>query len=515
MSKSWNPIGIGTLVALLVACGERAPDEEGMADPASSLPDGGPGHAPRSDAAADGAPDARNFAPVALSITLHREHRKAAPYPIVVEIKARRAEAPAMGLAIEISAEGGVVSEVSERGGGVYTATVTPASDHATAIPITARTTDGASSARRMALSLPFVSDDWDQPESVPGMVNTPGTEDAATVSPDGEWLIVGTYSPVDILCCLLALPGVCPTATAASDPSSPPCDISLGPYAAPERPDLPGAERIVSPKRIRDDALRLGVVGQTTTAVPPAAAYGFRRQNDGSFAEPFVIAIEMDGYTFAPFAFSFVGTPVDGRAELVFAWDRVDDAPDTAGDIYWTKATLGHPVHLGAYEAGKLASFSASMLVGQSGNQHNPSFGLEQLWFDTEQGTDDSQFASADGPLPGAKLGPITNFPLNEPDKSALWPYADEEARRLYWGIEASLIASAGLIGADPGAAGSWSAPRVELAASGGTTLREIAAIGEPSIARVAGDGEWLYFAYYQISATGLDGEIGRVRRR
>ena len=66
----------------------------------------------------------------------------------------------------------------------------------------------------RTAIVMPAIDAAWGQPEVVPGAVNTAGYEDSSEVSPDGQWLLVSSYSPVDLICCVAALPTICANAT-------------------------------------------------------------------------------------------------------------------------------------------------------------------------------------------------------------------------------------------------------------------------------------------------------------
>lgn len=117
----------------------------------------------------------------------------------------------------------------------------------------------------KTAVVLPFVADAWGQPEAIGGLVNIPGTEDSATVSPDGEWLVVGTYSPIDVLGCTLHL------GTGPADGRNTACQTSYGPTTGPARPRLPGAERVLTPTHIRTCCRR-------SASTTPTAAISFTR---------------------------------------------------------------------------------------------------------------------------------------------------------------------------------------------------------------------------------------------
>ena len=100
-------------------------------------------------------------------------------------------------------------------------------------IPMTARYLDSAnnldSSITRIALVLTNIMPGLSQPEAVPGLVNTLGVEDSPQVSPDGQWLIVGTYSPIDLGYCLVK-------GSLAVEPA---CNINFFDQSGIERPNM------------------------------------------------------------------------------------------------------------------------------------------------------------------------------------------------------------------------------------------------------------------------------------
>ena len=277
---------------------------------------------------------------------------------------------------------------------GSCTATVTPPSGSSALsrawsgeLKITARIQGTNRTVERTAVVLPVMDPGWRQPEMVPGLVNTPGWEDSVEVSADGQWLIVGTYFPLDLSRC-----------EAGSPSSAPAANRVIGPYQAPQRPGLFGAERILSRSKIRHECPSLGLTEELGLALPPAAAFGFRRQPDGSFAEPFVIGFDMDGYPWGGgFAFSFVGLPQDDRVTLLFSWDDFSNSPDTGVDQLFVDVTLGAPIVLGTYrwntrtKATVRSGFSATRLAPDGlgaetpRRQSNGHFSGGWLWFDDD----------------------------------------------------------------------------------------------------------------------------------
>ena len=357
--------------------------------------------------------------------------------------------------------------------------------------------THGDTAVTRTAVVLPMLGDGWGQPERVPGLVNTPGWEDSVEISPDGEWLVVGTYSPVDLLACLAGGIG------AGGDPEDPRCNTAPGPTTAPERPEMPGAGRI-SAGAIRPDCAAIGV-GAIGTALPPVAAYGFHRQPDGSFAEPFLIALAIDGCTIAPFGFSFAEAPTDGRARLLASYDSPAGA-DTGNDLWTMEIALGAPVTLGAFDLSTGSptetDFQMSRVLAIAGGQGNPYPIPGGVLFDDEGGSERLFVAYAEGP----GFADPQRLPTRSEGLDAQ-PFLANG--RLYWSEDFARIVSAPW--ADPADPASLGASRVELAADPVASAGRVASVGETSL---TADGV-LYFVYTVRTETGFDPGVARVAPR
>ncbi len=420
--------------------------------------------------------------------------------------------APVTGLLPAVTAAGGTASEVTEKGAGDYVVTVTPtAMDREVQIQADA----GGVHAEKTAIVLTSVDDGWEQAEAIDGLVNTPGWEDGASVSADGEWLLVGTYVPLDVLTCLALDGGV---------PDSPSCNTVLGPYTAPERPDMLGAERIVSPTKIKQACPDLGFPadgGETPFAVPPVAAYGFHRQTDGSYAEPFVIGFAADG-CLGPYGFSFAGPIAGDAAGVLFANDDplTSGAADTANDLHWAPLTLGKKNILATYSYdGAKVNVSDALAVrldlpDLAGTQGNVNLSGGRLWWDDESAPGpDRQLYVADvtGDLPEGPIAPAQVVGASRPGVEDIQPALDGAA--LYWMGEGQIVTSDLTTGADPAAPASWSSAKVILG-HGASPDAGVVALGEPTVAH-AGAETWLYFVYIKKTATGYDANVGRIRRR
>jgi hypothetical protein len=496
-----------------------APDSGGL--DAGAADSGSPGDA-GSDAGS--IPDAGPSA--VLSLALHRDDG-GSPSAIWVTVSATDdAGMGVAGLAVDVSAAG-VTQSAQDLGGGMYQVLVVPPFTSGE-LPIAANLEGQDSGPAVTALVLPTVGDAWDQPRSVGGLVNTPATEDSSTVSPDGEWLIVGSYLVVDALCCVAA----CGTGPADGRNSS--CQDTLGPTSAPARPDMPGADRIVSPSQIIDADANLCLVspdggdfiipladgGTTVPMLPPTAAYGFHRQPDGSFAEPFLIHFADDGFSGAPFCFTFLGSPANGQANVIFAYHR-DDQFNAPHQPTFTTLTLGVENVLGAYACvGGAVQYSPGAIAPlavspASQNAGNTSAGGGYLWSDDESAAVPYTIAALG--LPDGGFAPWTQAALPEPSDDRRQPVLVGD--RVFYFRNAT-VASAVWTGADPSQATSFGQPETELAGdffsqplSAGQG--RVIAVGQPTFASRPGGVVEMYFVYYRRTATGFDGQIGVVATR
>lgn len=411
---------------------------------------------------------------------------------------------PVVGSAPSITADGGSVSAVTDAGGGDYTATITP-DVLDTEVPIHASA--GGATVTKTALALGVVDANWGQPEAVDGLVNSGGWEDGADVSPDGQWLLVSSYVPVDLLSC---------TQDGGTD-STPSCLAITGPTAAPARPDMFGAERVHG-STYDSICPDLGITSSIGIAIPPVGAFGFHRQADGSFAEPFYIGFDADG-CLAPYGYFLVGSPAGTSAAAVFAQDDAFDNPDTHSDVAWTPLTMGQKNVLATYRYDG-SSVTASNVSFQllppilPTRQGNPAYGDGALWWDDEDlaaADRDLYFAPVTGTLPNLTAGSALTAAISTPGVEDIQPSLDGDD--LYW-MRAGTLATATLTsGADPSLAGSWSP--ITTIAGASAPNQTILALGEPNAAHVNGVTE-LYFVYvYKRSGGGYDANLALIRHR
>jgi hypothetical protein len=458
------------------------------------------------------APQAHDAA-AAPQVTL-RMDRDASSTPNPIELTVRVEDppgTPAAGRAVAVSAAGAALAVV-DTGDGTYTARFVPQSASGE-VPVVV-SLDGAMAAERTALVLPIVGAKWNQPELVPGVVNTPGYEDSVEVSPDDQWLIVSSYSPIAAECLV-----------SAHQPTDAVCQDVVGPYGPPERPGMLGADRIVSATEVhhRCDPLCLtSPSGPDFSApIPPLASYGFHRQTDDTFAEPFVIGYAADGFTYAQFGFDFVTAPQGNQADLVFA----KRPTDSYNEAFALHAALGAPIVLSAYSCPSGTPvesspiYTAMTYADAPGTSHgNPCLRGGYLWFDNETISPHTiSVAPATGTFPALSIGASAPVAIANPStEDRVQPFFDGDT--LYFGSSSDNGVSSAVLSGDPSQVSAWTSPTAELGGEGagvvGQTNR-IAAIGEPSVSHAAQGPARLYFVYVIARGATLDWNIGRVDAR
>lgn len=509
--KTQRPILCTLALFGLIACSPGdGPDPAAPSTDAPPDPSGDPHTDPPADSAL--ADDTDALPPLRLSLAPVPDH----PDRIGLRVDG----APADLADLTLTVDGGSGDPWASPAPGQATAALRPTRPD-TALRVTVvRATDGAE-AEIEPVALHARDPRWAPAERVPGLVNTPGWEDSSEISPDGQWLIVSTYTPVDAFRCTLT----------QNDVSDPACNRALGPSADPERPDLPGADRIVSPTSIRHRAPSLCLVGEGgadfPVAMPPTAAYGFRRQPDGSFAEPFPIAYAMDGYSVAPFGLSFVGDLTGPDAKVVYAHADLRDF-DTKGltpNLYTADLSLGQANTLGRFtcppaQGLQLADDRGTRLALLPHTQHRGNPYLEhdeqRIWYDDEGSDRSLVYTSV---REGSGWGPRLEVaaPVNRPGQSSYQPFLHDD--RLFWAEGFRAIRSATRTLEAPTLASGWSDDRDDLQLGPATGPPEqapagqLVAIGEPSLA-VDGQGvASMYFVGIFRTTTDYNADILRVR--
>ncbi len=468
-------------------------------------------------------------ATVHLSLTLHRGDA-GTPTPILVTVNAVDDLGVAItGLSIAVDIPGSTLAAVETAG--VYNATVVPQISSGE-IPITAHLVgQNDAGVQRTALVLPFLSSYWDQAEMLGGLVNTPGTEDSSTVSPDGQWLILGTYSPVDLLSCSFGSGGY-----VTLDANNPFCSTQLGPIAGPARPFMPGAERVVN--GIVSSAVPLmcavgadgGAVqipeldgGTYPFALPPVSNYMFHRQADGTFAEPHLINTGSDGFVSQPFCYTFLGSGNAGDQVAFLFGFNVDDPDGGKPHPWYTQLTLGSDnaifsyacpqgAHTPTFNPGAIAALPIGPPKQQAGNTTFAATPVGAYLLSDDESAS-PPYIEWSRELPDGGFTDWAPMALPDPTSDRRQPLY--VSGRIYYYKDGDIVSIAwnGNTPTDPSV---FSAPNVELSRgipSG--AAKEVVEVGQPTFAGSSDGGVEMYFVYYQRNDAGFDGQIGRVPLR
>ncbi|MBL4710964.1 MAG: hypothetical protein JKX75_00410 [Gammaproteobacteria bacterium] len=438
--------------------------------------------------------------------------------------------APASGIAPVVTLGSGTLSTIVEASSGVYDFTVTPGSTGEFPIAVSY----GGVSKSGTALVLNEVHMDWGQPMSVEGLVNTEGYEDGPVISADGEWLFVQTgpiyfsgltYFP-SAVGCSGTLVG-CAAMTHGDWVYN-----TIGSYAAPERPGF-YTKRIV-----------LGQINHFTDFYggldifsPPTLFYGFKRQVDGSYKQPFRISIDDNQEALlSPFGL-YPRLNSASSATILFAFNDPTDQQDDGGhEIYSAPITLGQDNDLMTFTtaAGMTrVSTTATLLnfpshVGTQGNPHLYSNGdgtVNSVWVDNEYNSDPTldlfYYELTAGTFPSGTWSSITQLPtdkLDLPGSSESMPFFDGATLYLH---RDSGIVSSNYLGGAYSTSGSWTSTISVIDGGGSCTIVGcISVVGEPTIATI--DGKiYLFFVYallrsYDGGAYGdVNMQIGAIEKK
>jgi hypothetical protein len=434
-----------------------------------------------------------------------------------------------------ITATRGSLSQPIANGDGTFVAVVTPTTTGEHRITATL----GDVSIVRTALVVQDVHADWGQPMAVEGLVNTSGYEDGVTIAPDGQHLFV-QYGPLRWSSLLVfAEPrasGGCGGNRLVPDRCSHPwLDTAIGPMAAPERPGFFTGRFSGTTHLHNANSWGIGV-DQSPILALSTMFYGFRRQADGSFAEPFFLAFDDlgDGIV-GPFGLAF--EPLGGSAyRAVFALQDAATAA-TRFDVYSCNVTFDVDNVLGTYLATtpgnppqRSVDFPSSFLdLGDNaGTQGNPSVFLDSgvvrsVWTDDEYDNDADTGQITAHVLESGVFPPSNDYTsvllpsiVNTVGAQSIQPTFRAEG--LYFTQDTNVVFAAyggqhnAVALADPQ---NWTAPVVLLQKD--TTiaslhltqadLGKIVAIGEPTVAVVDGQPV-LYFVYAWVR--GIDPVTG-----
>lgn len=394
----------------------------------------------------------------------------------------------------------GALSALTLRGDGRHQATITPDAVNTGEYRITAAATAPGSGSRlsvaRTAIVMGQVAPGWGQAISVEGLVNTAATQDSLAVSPDGQYLFL-QYYPVTIRCIL------------DGDPDGSFCQTALGPVVAPLRPNMPGASRVLSASAIQHGCPSLNF-NPSPFPLPPIAQYGFRRQADGSYAEPFVFRFTGDDGCFTLFGPS-VHANGDGTFRMFLSFQ---DPRDSSTDVYdfnfspGSTQTLGNASFSGGAVRIDNLVLSRASVGGADVHRGNPHVHYNGstpslLFYDDETRSAANQYIFVSQWNGSSWNAPVAlNFaPFNASGQGLTQPYFDGSQLIVR---EGSRLISFPYNGGAIGSAASWGPPAVLLAPlASRSQTGSLFIVGEPSVATINGQ-QVLYFIYGLSQADG-----------
>lgn len=469
--------------------------------------------------------------------------------------------------------EGMTGSDFAEIEDGIYQTLLTPSRTGEFEITVSEATVFEFSETLH-PLVLADVHEDWGQPMMVEGLVNTDGYEDGIAISPDGEYLFV-QYSPAYfsglILFNFAREDGGCGGDRLSPERCSHPwIDNSIGPVSAPERPDF-YTTRINDDGTWRHNSVSWGMGDDTLNLFSVSNVfYGFKRQVDGSYREPFMIAFDDEGDGISsPFGLSVL--PNYGSSDnylLALSFNAPDDTEsvdfdgngtadaESLLDIYTLESPLGDPINLGDFNYSGTpgtppqrdssfgltkVGFSDVGIEGIAGTQGNPhlfreSSTVSSIWTDDEYdakgiGSDHGElsvYVNLTGSYPSSSWQKVVlPAPVNLADPSQeIQPFfngselyftrSDDTDLPAIWMSQYSGTHSQ----TDFSNTALWGEPLRVLKASSDQQVGNIIAIGEPTIGTI--DGEEIMFFVYGVvrgfddvsGLADLDMQAGYVRR-
>ena len=438
------------------------------------------------------------------------------PFRVRVTLKTSQNK-PLPGQQLQLNIPLGSVSAITDNQDGTYDFTVTPSV--VGVYPIEA-SFQGVS-VRREAVVASKLASGVGQPLAVPGnFVNTSGYEDGITITPDGNYLFV-QYGP-------LYFSGVANFSSICQNPAYTFVDIfgctgkansnwvfdTIGPFSAPLRPNFPvGA---ISGGKLTHANL---VIPGVANGIPifPTVFYGFKKQPDGTFAEPFKLAFNDSRGTNGPFGLSFQMLSAT-TARFVVAWKNYFDdlGGDDSPNIYAGTATMGVDNNLGdvVYSGDAFASITPhispvgfSSHVGVQGNPHlyyDNAGVVKSIWTDDEQSTHNlSVYRLTSGTYPNGTWQ-LTALP-SKINTSASESQPFFTGTRLYLNRDTKIVYHdyLGSGGNDYNLDSSWGNEVVVLEGSPTFATGSIFGFGEPTIAKVDGKN-LLYFVYVKVRGAG-----------
>lgn len=458
--------------------------------------------------------------------------------PFTVTATVLKDGTPSAGLSPGVQLQRGSHNGVNDLGDGRYRFTVTPIQTGEHKVTVSYNN----ASLSRTALVFTSVDANWGQPMEVTGLVNTEGYEDGVTISPDGQYLFVQTgpqYFSGLFVFLEARINGGC-----SGDRLAPPVcnhpwiDTLPGTYTAPQRPGFFDGRFSGTDFLHNSNVWGVGI-NQAPNFAFATMFYGFKKQPDGSFREPFYIAFDdLNDAIANPFGMSFRNN-ADGSMTMVFAHNDgdasgvvdQDNNPATASvdsgfDIYTIDITPGQNISLGQYDLGQpptrnsffpssMIDFGSTGSDGNFGTQGNPHLyvlndgSINSIWTDDEY---DSDADAGDLAVYTLNSGSSPNGSWNKTIlpatinavKDQIQPFFTGNG--LYYTQETDILYSTYTgttdTAVDYANDANWNSPITILQKDvGDTPLGKIIAVGEPTITSENGK-EILYFVYGYVRA-------------
>ncbi|HHI80089.1 MAG TPA: hypothetical protein ENK02_08910 [Planctomycetes bacterium] len=462
-----------------------------------------------------------------------------------------------------MTASRGSLGVVTELGAGDYLFTLTPTQtgEHRVTASFEGQ------SVSRTPIVLGSVDPSWEQPMAVEGLVNTEGYEDGVTITPDGSYLFVQygpwRFSAIQLFNTPRASGGAGGNRLSPTRFSHAWIDTTIGPTTSPERPGLFNG-RFSGTTLLHNSNLWGIGVDQTTFFAPITMFYGFKRQSDGSYREPFYLAFEdANDAIMNPFGLSF---RMDGgnKATVLFSLDDPGDPVkvdknsngtfdvDPRFDVYTFQATLGQNNILGVFQQGNppsrgtqfpstLVEFGRTGKNGIYGTQGNPHLytladgTIKSIWTDDEYDDSDSDpdndadfgdisvYVLTSGTFPNGSWTKVVLPPTVNGGGNQIQPFFTGQGLYFTQDVNIRYCPYSGTDSATDYANDSlWTSSSIILGKDTSTAaLGKIIAVGEPTIATIKGKTV-LFFVYVQVrgfDATSglpdLDMQAGYVEKR
>ncbi len=434
---------------------------------------------------------------------------------------------------IDFTSERGTLGTVFQHGSGIWSTNIGLDAARTGEYRVSAAVSEDGQTHEVTETALVFhaVNPRWGQARAVKGAVNTLGWEDSPFITPDGEYLFTMVL-PISPSCVL--------ENTHAKNAN---CKQLRGRVDDAVRPQFKSrftGGRISRSGDLDWNCLEVGglytkeLFQRYEVYTPPMITYGFRRQPDGSFDEPFAIGVGHVSGCVAPSGFE-AHPRGDGSARAFMglidpaAWntDKEDDYPD----LFTALINLDEPNELATWDTTarrlKNNDHNLRLIFGQTmpkrqDNPHavrNPTTGkFELVLWDSEHQEEDIFYRVLDpvGSFPAGPWGPVRKIPVfAERGVTEIQPFFDGKSLTVTRRYELASRDFNGSGWADLANKTAWGPERIEIAVDPtlkGSEKNVMHAVGDATYAIWEGRAQ-LFFVYMTRRDDGeLDLNIGYV---